>query len=275
VLQGADGGAQAASTAAAWAAAGRAAQQQAQQVQQQQQTQPQQQQTQALPLDEIEVEPAEAGAVTPPRLAKHLPALRLGGHQLGSGGGPGSGGKMGRRMSVSTAADTTAADHGSEGECSSPHGSSAHTPDGASIIDYSDPFSFPVTPPSEVAPPPDPAPLFGSWASLKSSPDRKGGLGGYNTEDESTPARRRYQQKAAAAAVAAAAAAKEQGGVQRSIKFPPLGAPGGLATAGSGMLRGYGSSSQLLSYATPSQPLTDDELGGGEFDQEYFDRWVL
>ncbi len=38
-----------------------------------------------------------------------------------------------------------------------------------------DPFSFPVTPPSEVAPPPDPAPLFGSWASLKSSPDRKVG----------------------------------------------------------------------------------------------------
>lgn len=31
---------------------------------------------------------------------------------------------------------------------------------------------------------------------------------------------------------------------------------------------------QLLSYATPAQPLTDDELGGGEFDQEYFDRWV-
>jgi hypothetical protein len=38
-----------------------------------------------------------------------------------------------------------------------------------------DPFSFPVTPPSEAAPPPDPAPLFGSWASLKSSPDRKVG----------------------------------------------------------------------------------------------------
>lgn len=73
----------------------------------------------------------------------------------------------------------------------------------------------------------------------------QGGLGGYNTEDESTPARRRYQQQAAAAAVAAAAAAKEQGGVQRSIKFPPLGAPGGLAAAGSGMLRGYGSSSQV------------------------------
>ena len=122
--------------------------------------------------------------------------------------------------------------------------------------------------------------------------------------------------------MAAAAAAKEQGGVQRSIKFPPLGGPGGLAPAGSGMLHGYGSSSQvraglgaaacgrliehaspilchsagisppslpaliaspppppplpqLLSYATPSQPLTDDELGGGgEFDQEYFDRWA-
>lgn len=69
------------------------------------------------------------------------------------------------------------------------------------------------------------------------------GFGGYGTEDESTPARRRYQQQAAAAAVAAAAAAKEQGGVQRSIKFPPLGAHG--PAAGSGLLRGYGSSSQV------------------------------
>ena len=69
--------------------------------------------------------------------------------------------------------------------------------------------------------------------------------GGYGTEDESgTPARRRYQQRAAAAAVAAAAAAKEQGGVQRSIKFPPLGGGTQLA-GGSGMLRGYGSSAQV------------------------------
>jgi hypothetical protein len=41
-----------------------------------------------------------------------------------------------------------------------------HTP-------IADPFSFPVTPSSEVPAPPDPAPLFGSWASFKSSPDRK------------------------------------------------------------------------------------------------------
>lgn len=97
----------AAATAAAWAAAGRAAQQQAQEAQQVQQ------QAQVLPLGEIEVEPAEPAApaalaeVTPPRLAKHLPALRLGAHQLGSGGGPGSGGKLGHRLSISTAADTT------------------------------------------------------------------------------------------------------------------------------------------------------------------------
>lgn len=48
------------------------------------------------------------------------------------------------------------------------------------------------------------------------------------------------------AAAAAAAAAKEAcgngGGVQRSIKFPPLGAGTGL---GGGGLQGYGSSSQV------------------------------
>ena len=185
--QGAGAQAAAAATAAAWAAAGRAAQQQAQQAHQQQVHQPAQQPVQLLPLDEIEVLPAEPATITPPRLAKHLPALRLGGgHQLGSSGRPGSGNKLGSRKSVSTAADTTGgtlsapdrcwftayaaadrrqlqeglvsrlprskcgrpvvvpictntagADRGSEGECSSPHGSSAHTPDGASIIDYS------------------------------------------------------------------------------------------------------------------------------------------
>jgi len=71
------------------------------------------------------------------------------------------------------------------------------------------------------------------------------GFGGYGTEDESTPARRRYQQQAAVAAAAAAAAAKEQGGVQRSIKFPPLQGAQGMAGSGSGLLRGYGSSSQV------------------------------
>lgn len=70
------------------------------------------------------------------------------------------------------------------------------------------------------------------------------GFGGYGTEDESTPARRRYQQQAAVAAAAAAAAAKEQGGVQRSIKFPPLG-PQGPCASGGGLARGYGSSSQV------------------------------
>ena len=85
--------------------------------------------------------------------------------------------------------------------------------------------------------------LLDVWQSVLVS--LQGGLGGYGTEDESTPARRRYQQAAAAAAVAAAAAAKEQGGVQRSIKFPPLGAPGGAGQGGAGMLRGYGSSSQV------------------------------
>ncbi len=110
--QGAGAQAAAAATAAAWAAAGRAAQQQAQQSQQVQQQQqqvqgqaPQAGQTKALPIDELEVQPAELAEpaeVTPPRLAKHLPALRLGGgHQ------PGSGGKLGSRMSISTAADTT------------------------------------------------------------------------------------------------------------------------------------------------------------------------
>ena len=128
----------------------------------------------------------------------------------------------------------------------------------------------------------------------------QGGLGGYGTEDESTPARRRYQQQAAAAAAAAATAAMAQGGVQRSIKFPPLGAPG----AGGGLLNAYGSSAQvwwrpagleccriltgetaqqsavvlpslaqLLSYATPQRPVTEeDDMEAAEFDQEHFDR---
>ncbi|KAL4445000.1 hypothetical protein ABPG77_004050 [Micractinium sp. CCAP 211/92] len=195
-----------------------------------------------------------------------LPALRLLGVHSGAGG-QGEGVTARQLGSVSTAA----AERGSEDECPSPSGS-AHTPDAASAIDYSDPFSFPVTPPSEVPPPPDPAPLFGSWASFKSSPDRKStGFGGYGTEDESTPARRRYQQQAAIAAAAAAAAAKEQGGVQRSIKFPPLG-PQGPCSGGGGLARGYGSSSQLLSYSTPARQLADDELLTAEFDQEYFDR---
>ncbi|KAL4424107.1 hypothetical protein ABPG75_001408 [Micractinium tetrahymenae] len=251
----------------------------AQQAAASQQQQQQQQQQQAAPVLEAPVQqalpereqqqqqPAQEGqgtgaARTLQRPA--LPALRmLGAHLRDAGQGESV---TARHLgSVSTAA----AERGSD--CPSPSGS-AHTPDAASMIDYSDPFSFPVTPPSEVPPPPDPAPLFGSWASFKSSPDRKStGFGGYGTEDESTPARRRYQQQAAVAAAAAAAAAKEQGGVQRSIKFPPLG-PQGPGASGGGLLRGYGSSSQLLSYTTPARQLADDELLAAEFDQEYFDR---